>query len=326
MHAIEVSETGGPEVLRYVDIPQPTPGPGRGAHQGRRHRRQLHRHLFPLGAVPTPVAVRHRLRGVRHGRRPWRGSGRRRPGRRRPGGQRLGERRLRRILHCPSIFDCEGAGRRSVRCGGFGAAEGPDRALPAQVGVSGAKRRHRAGACRRRRRRADPDAVGHPARRPGDHHRLDSGEGATVAAGRRRRGAPLPRRRRRVRRPGPGADRRRRCGRGLRRGRRHHVRRQPGQPGRPRDAGAVRRRQRARAAGRSAAPQLRRLGVPHPALAGPLHPHRRGVRWRAAELFDAIGSGAVTVEVGGRYPLSDAARAHEDLQGRKTTGSIVLLP
>jgi NADPH2:quinone reductase len=48
--------------------------------------------------------------------------------------------------------------------------------------------------------------------------------------------------------------------------------------------------------------------------------------WRAAELFDVIGSGIVTVEVGGRYPLSDAARAHEDLQGRKTAGSIVLLP
>jgi NADPH:quinone reductase len=48
--------------------------------------------------------------------------------------------------------------------------------------------------------------------------------------------------------------------------------------------------------------------------------------WRASELFDVIGSGAVTVEVGGRYPLSDAARAHEDLQGRKTAGSVVLLP
>jgi NADPH:quinone reductase len=47
---------------------------------------------------------------------------------------------------------------------------------------------------------------------------------------------------------------------------------------------------------------------------------------RAAELFDVIGSGAVTVEVGGRYPLSEAARAHQDLQGRKTAGSIVLLP
>lgn len=49
-------------------------------------------------------------------------------------------------------------------------------------------------------------------------------------------------------------------------------------------------------------------------------------RWRAGELFDAIAGGAITIEVGGRYPLAEAARAHQDLQGRKTTGSIVLLP
>jgi NADPH:quinone reductase len=48
--------------------------------------------------------------------------------------------------------------------------------------------------------------------------------------------------------------------------------------------------------------------------------------WRATELFDAITGGGITVEVGGRYPLAEAARAHQDLQGRKTTGSIVLLP
>ncbi|HTX95261.1 MAG TPA: quinone oxidoreductase [Mycobacterium sp.] len=48
--------------------------------------------------------------------------------------------------------------------------------------------------------------------------------------------------------------------------------------------------------------------------------------WRAGELFDAISSGTLKVEVGGRYPLAEAARAHQDLQGRKTTGSIVLLP
>jgi NADPH:quinone reductase len=48
--------------------------------------------------------------------------------------------------------------------------------------------------------------------------------------------------------------------------------------------------------------------------------------WRAGELFDAIASGGITVEVGGRYPLAEAARAHQDLQGRKTTGSLVLLP
>lgn len=48
--------------------------------------------------------------------------------------------------------------------------------------------------------------------------------------------------------------------------------------------------------------------------------------WRAEELFAAIAGGDITVEVGGRYRLADAARAHRDLQGRKTTGSIVLLP
>ena len=48
--------------------------------------------------------------------------------------------------------------------------------------------------------------------------------------------------------------------------------------------------------------------------------------WRAEELFAAIAGGDITVEVGGRYPLAEAARAHQDLQGRKTAGSIVLLP
>lgn len=49
-------------------------------------------------------------------------------------------------------------------------------------------------------------------------------------------------------------------------------------------------------------------------------------RWRAEELFNVIQSGTVEVTVGGRYPLADAARAHTDLEARKTTGSIVLLP
>ena len=48
--------------------------------------------------------------------------------------------------------------------------------------------------------------------------------------------------------------------------------------------------------------------------------------WRATELFEAVASGAITIEIGGRYPLSEAARAHQDLQGRKTSGSLVLLP
>jgi NADPH2:quinone reductase len=48
--------------------------------------------------------------------------------------------------------------------------------------------------------------------------------------------------------------------------------------------------------------------------------------WRSEELFDAVGGGTISIEVGGRYPLAEAARAHQDLQGRKTAGSIVLLP
>lgn len=48
--------------------------------------------------------------------------------------------------------------------------------------------------------------------------------------------------------------------------------------------------------------------------------------WRAGEVLDAIADGSVSITVGGRYPLEEARRAHEDLQGRRTTGSIVLLP
>ncbi|SEH81482.1 NADPH2:quinone reductase [Mycolicibacterium rutilum] len=48
--------------------------------------------------------------------------------------------------------------------------------------------------------------------------------------------------------------------------------------------------------------------------------------WRAGELLDAIASGALTITVSHRYPLADAAQAHTDLQGRKTVGSVVLVP
>ena len=48
--------------------------------------------------------------------------------------------------------------------------------------------------------------------------------------------------------------------------------------------------------------------------------------WRAGELFDSIAAGSISVTVSRRYPLADAARAHRDLQGRKTIGSVVLVP
>jgi NADPH2:quinone reductase len=48
--------------------------------------------------------------------------------------------------------------------------------------------------------------------------------------------------------------------------------------------------------------------------------------WRSGELFDAIAEGSLNVEVSGSYPLADATQAHRDLQGRQTIGSIVLTP
>ena len=46
----------------------------------------------------------------------------------------------------------------------------------------------------------------------------------------------------------------------------------------------------------------------------------------AAELFEMIGKGAIHVEASRTYALKDAAAAHRDLEARKTTGSIVLMP
>jgi len=48
--------------------------------------------------------------------------------------------------------------------------------------------------------------------------------------------------------------------------------------------------------------------------------------WRAGELLTAISDGTLTVTVSQRYDLRDAEQAHRDLQGRKTVGSVVLVP
>ncbi|HDR9484235.1 quinone oxidoreductase [Burkholderia aenigmatica] len=46
----------------------------------------------------------------------------------------------------------------------------------------------------------------------------------------------------------------------------------------------------------------------------------------AAELFDVLLSGKVKTSINQRYPLAEVARAHEDLEARKTTGSTILVP
>ena len=46
----------------------------------------------------------------------------------------------------------------------------------------------------------------------------------------------------------------------------------------------------------------------------------------ARDLFDVVTSKAVGIAVNQTYPLAEAARAHRDLEARKTTGSTILLP
>jgi len=46
----------------------------------------------------------------------------------------------------------------------------------------------------------------------------------------------------------------------------------------------------------------------------------------AQELMDLVGKGVIKINVNHSYPLREAAQAHRDLEDRKTTGSIVLLP
>jgi NADPH2:quinone reductase len=53
---------------------------------------------------------------------------------------------------------------------------------------------------------------------------------------------------------------------------------------------------------------------------------REDLEASASELFDVVKSGKVKIEVNQTYALKDAAQAHRDLEGRKTTGSTVLLP
>jgi NADPH:quinone reductase len=47
---------------------------------------------------------------------------------------------------------------------------------------------------------------------------------------------------------------------------------------------------------------------------------------RAREVFGWIAEGKLQIRIGGRYPLADARRAHEDLEARRTTGKLVLIP
>jgi NADPH:quinone reductase len=53
---------------------------------------------------------------------------------------------------------------------------------------------------------------------------------------------------------------------------------------------------------------------------------REATQAMADDLFAVVQSGAVKIRIDQRYPLTEAAQAHRDLEARKTTGSSVLMP
>jgi NADPH:quinone reductase len=53
---------------------------------------------------------------------------------------------------------------------------------------------------------------------------------------------------------------------------------------------------------------------------------REELLWRAESVLSWIGNNTLEVRIGGTYPLSEATQAHRDLEGRKTTGKLILIP
>jgi NADPH2:quinone reductase len=85
----------------------------------------------------------------------------------------------------------------------------------------------------------------------------------------------------------------------------------------------------------SASGQPEPLNTPMLAPAGSLYVQRPTLatytrtpellRERGAQVFELIAAGKLDVRIGARYPLAEARRAHEELEARKTTGKLVLL-
>jgi NADPH:quinone reductase len=53
---------------------------------------------------------------------------------------------------------------------------------------------------------------------------------------------------------------------------------------------------------------------------------REELEMRAADVFSWAAAGKLKVRIGHRYPLAEAQQAHRDLEGRKTTGKVILTP
>lgn len=53
---------------------------------------------------------------------------------------------------------------------------------------------------------------------------------------------------------------------------------------------------------------------------------RDEIEWRMEELFEAVLNGRLSLRIGARHPLAEAAEAHRALEGRQTTGKVLLVP
>jgi NADPH:quinone reductase len=53
---------------------------------------------------------------------------------------------------------------------------------------------------------------------------------------------------------------------------------------------------------------------------------REELEWRFNEVLGLVAAGKLKVRIGHEYKLAEAAQAHRDLEGRKTTGKVLLLP
>jgi NADPH2:quinone reductase len=71
--------------------------------------------------------------------------------------------------------------------------------------------------------------------------------------------------------------------------------------------------------------QLGSIYLTHPSL-GDYTATRAELLATANDLFAMVGSGRIRIDISRTYALAEAVRAHADLEQRKTTGSIVLIP
>lgn len=53
---------------------------------------------------------------------------------------------------------------------------------------------------------------------------------------------------------------------------------------------------------------------------------REELEWRAGDVLQSVARGELKLRIHKAYPLADAAQAHRDLEGRKTTGKLILKP